>query len=196
MTISHLVIGGAKSGKSLHAEKIISVATPPYFYVATAEILDDEMAERIRHHKKRRGRNWITYEEPLKLNELLENLIQTPSPILVDCITLWISNLLIAGENVESHVERLCSIINRKRSAPVVLVSNEVGWGIVPDNELARRFRDLAGWTNQKLASVCNHVTWMVAGIPILIKHPQSGIVIYSKTTEKESTDYNPGVPY
>jgi adenosylcobinamide kinase/adenosylcobinamide-phosphate guanylyltransferase len=186
MTGSHLVIGGAKSGKSLYAEKIISAAPPPYVYIATAEVLDDEMAEKVKRHKERRGNNWITYEEPLKLNELLENLIQTPHPILVDCITLWISNLLIAGKDVEAHVERLCSIISHQRSSPIIFVSNEVGWGIVPDNELARRFRDVAGWTNQKLASVCTHVTWMVAGIPILIKHPQGGMVIYLKTTEQE----------
>ncbi|MEJ5301237.1 MAG: bifunctional adenosylcobinamide kinase/adenosylcobinamide-phosphate guanylyltransferase [Thermodesulforhabdaceae bacterium] len=192
MSELHLVLGGAKSGKSFYAEQIITAAHPPYIYIATAEVLDEEMAERVKHHKERRGKDWITYEEPLKLTELLESLLPNQLPILVDCITLWLSNLLIAEKAPKEAVERLCSVLNHPRSAPIVLVSNEVGWGIVPDNALARKFRDVAGWANQKLAAVCTHVSWMIAGIPILIKHPQSGMVFNPHVLNTKSSPHTP----
>lgn len=175
MTELHLILGGAKSGKSFYAEKVVSSLPPPYIYIATAEALDEEMAERVMNHKKRRGKNWVTYEEPLKLVELLRSLSPATSPILVDCLTLWLSNLLIAGGDVEKEVEELCRLVRSENFPLLVMVSNEVGLGIVPSNELSRKFRDLSGWTHQKIATVCTHVTWMVAGIPIAIKHPYGG---------------------
>ncbi|MGC8719876.1 MAG: bifunctional adenosylcobinamide kinase/adenosylcobinamide-phosphate guanylyltransferase [Thermodesulforhabdaceae bacterium] len=173
MIQKHLVLGGARSGKSLYAEKLISCFPPPYIYIATAEVLDDEMADRVRRHRERRGDQWITYEEPLGLVKLLQTLTPTSSPILVDCLTLWLSNLLIAEQDAEGEVERLCGIIRQSTASPLIFVSNEVGLGIVPENDLARRFRDVAGWAHQKIAAECTHVTWMVAGIPVVVKHPE-----------------------
>lgn len=168
----HLILGGARSGKSSYAEKIVSSLPPPYIYVATAEALDEEMAERIRQHRKRRGENWITYEEPLRLVELLEDIEPRQNPVLVDCLTLWLSNLLIAERDVEKEVERLCDFLRSGKFNLLVMVSNEVGLGIVPENRLTRRFRDLAGWAHQKIATECSHVTLMVAGIPVAVKQP------------------------
>ncbi len=164
----HVVIGGAKSGKSLYAERLLTSWPPPYVYVATAEIRDEEMAERVERHRARRGDRWITCEEPFRITDIFATAPHRP--VLVDCLTLWISNLLLAGSDVPYEVELLCEHLRRPRLAPIVLVSNEVGLGIVPENSLARRFRDLAGWTNQHVAAVASHVTWVVAGIPVLIK--------------------------
>ncbi|MCX7823658.1 MAG: bifunctional adenosylcobinamide kinase/adenosylcobinamide-phosphate guanylyltransferase [Syntrophobacterales bacterium] len=174
----HLILGGARSGKSRYAEKIISSfpSSPPYLYVATAKALDEEMAERIKSHKARRGKEWITYEEPLRLGQLLEKLNSSQSPVLIDCLTIWLSNLLIAQENIEEEVEKLCDSIHDGNFPLVVMVSNEVGLGIVPENELARKFRDVVGWVHQRIASQCTHVTWMIAGIPVMVKHPSGGI--------------------
>lgn len=168
----HLILGGARSGKSSYAEKIVSSLPPPYVYIATAEVLDEEMAERVRQHRKRRGENWITYEEPLRLVELLEDIEPFQHPVLIDCLTLWLSNLLIAERDVEKEVEKLCDLLRSSSFTLLVVVSNEVGLGIVPENRLARRFRDLAGWAHQRIATECSHVTLMVAGIPVVVKHP------------------------
>ncbi len=167
----HLILGGARSGKSTHAEALMSAFSPPYRYVATAEVLDEEMARRVADHQSRRGTLWQTVECPLALPETLVHLAANPAPILVDCLTLWYSNLLLrSGERaVKTSVMALCDVLSTV-SSPVLLVSNEVGCGIVPENALARSYRDVAGWANQQVAKACRAVTYVVAGIPLALK--------------------------
>lgn len=167
----HLVLGGARSGKSSHAEVLVTRFAGPYIYVATAEILDEEMRERVRKHRERRGAGWQTIESPLDLPGTLEELHGAGRPVLVDCLTLWLSNLLLQ-EDPAIHMERIEALCRQigEVDHPLVLVSNEVGSGIVPDNALARQFRDLAGFANQRVAAACRGVTLVVAGIPVKLK--------------------------
>lgn len=167
----HLILGGARSGKSIHAEALVSAFQPPYRYVATAEILDEEMARRVAEHQSRRGGAWSTVECPMALPETLVRLDAEPAPVLVDCLTLWYSNLLLrSGEKAaRASVVALCDALCSVRS-PVFLVSNEVGCGIVPENPLARSYRDLAGWANQQVAKACRAVTYVIAGTPVALK--------------------------
>ena len=164
-----LILGGARSGKSREAEALATASLPPWRYVATAEALDAEMAERIALHRQRRGDGWETHEAPLDLAGAVAALASEPGPILVDCLTLWLSNLMLGGHDLETAISRFEAALDRARS-PVVLVSNEVGLGIVPENALARRFRDEAGRLNQRLAARADRVFLMVAGIKIEVK--------------------------
>ena len=163
-----LVLGGARSGKSRYAENLIAAFRPPWTFVATAAAGDAEMAERIAVHRLRRGKDWQTVEAPHDLPAALAALA-TDTPVLVDCLTLWLSNRMLAGADLEAEIARLEAALDSRR-APVVLVSNEVGFGIVPDNELARRFRDLQGRLNQRMAARADRVVLMVAGLPIAVK--------------------------
>ena len=166
-----LVTGGVRSGKSQYAERRSLEMGGRPLYVATAEANDEEMAQRIMEHRKRRGTEWRTIEEPLELSEALLAERGKTDCALVDCLTLWMSNLLIrhddkyAREKVAELVEKLPQL-----NFHLVFVTNEVGSGIVPDNPLARKFRDLAGWTNQRMAQAANEVILMVAGVPIIAK--------------------------
>ncbi len=166
-----LITGGARSGKSRYAEQRALRMTGRPLYVATAEAKDEEMAQRIKEHQKRRGDQWQTIEEPLELTDALLAQRGKTDCVLVDCLTLWISNVLIrhsdtvASERVEELVKQLPQL-----NFHLVLVTNEVGWGIVPDNPLARQFRDLAGWTNQQVAEAANEVVLMVAGVPMIAR--------------------------
>lgn len=164
-----LVIGGARSGKSRHAETAIAATPPPWIYVATAEPLDDEMRERIAHHRDRRDGRWQTVDAPLDLPETLRRLANSGQPILVDCLTLWLSNTLLADLDLEQAGDRLMAAL-ATLSGPVVVVSNEVGWGIVPDTPLGRRFRDAQGRLNQRVASIADRVVMVVAGLPLTLK--------------------------
>lgn len=164
---STLVLGGARSGKSAYAESLL--AGRPALYVATGQALDDEMAERIRRHAARRGPHWTTIEEPLDLARCLDHHLSPDRPLLVDCLTLWISNLMHAGRDVAAEGERLAEVLAHP-AGPVVLVSNEVGLGLVPDNRLARDFRDHQGRLNQRLAQVCRRVVFVAAGLPLTLK--------------------------
>jgi adenosylcobinamide kinase / adenosylcobinamide-phosphate guanylyltransferase len=163
-----LVLGGARSGKSRYAENLIVTWPPPWTLVATAEAGDAEMADRIAVHRLRRGRDWHTVEAPHDLSAALA-AISAEAPTVVDCLTLWLSNRLLAGADLEVEIARLEAALSG-RPAPVVLVSNEVGFGIVPDNELARRFRDLQGRLNQQMAARADRVVLMVAGLPVVVK--------------------------
>jgi len=165
--LTTLVLGGARSGKSTYAEGLL--AHGPALYVATGQAFDDEMAERIRHHRARRGPNWQTMEVPLDLAEALDRVLDPDRPVLVDCLTLWISNLMHADRDVEAETCRLCEVLAAPRG-PVVLVSNEVGLGLVPDNRLAREFRDHQGRVNQRVAKVCSRVVFVAAGLPLFLK--------------------------
>jgi adenosylcobinamide kinase/adenosylcobinamide-phosphate guanylyltransferase len=163
-----LITGGARSGKSTRAEARARVFPGRPVYVATAEPLDAEMRERIARHRARRGNRWLERETPL---ELVTALVETDGQgaRLVDCLTLWLSNLMHAERDWEKEALRLAETLGRQNS-PVVLVTNEVGLGIVPDNALARRFRDAAGILNQMVARVADEVEFLVAGLPMRVK--------------------------
>lgn len=165
-----LVLGGARSGKSRHAEQLVESAAlpPPWIYVATAEAFDPEMEHRIATHRERRSAHWVTRDAPIDLPGALRDA-PAAAPVLVDCLTLWLSNLMLAERDVEAASDELVAAC-RARLAPLVLVSNEVGLGIVPDNSLARRFRDEAGRLHQRLAAEADRVLFLVAGLPITVK--------------------------
>jgi len=163
-----LVLGGARSGKSRYAENLVAAYRPPWVFVATAEPGDAEMAERIAVHQRRRGHDWQTIEAPHDLATALA-MVAVDVPVLVDCLTLWLSNRMLTDADLDAEIARLEAAVDGCRS-PIVLVSNEVGFGIVPDNELARRFRDLQGSLNQRLAARANRVVLMVAGVPVVVK--------------------------
>lgn len=167
MTSLTLVLGGARSGKSRFAEEAIEQLGRPALYLATAEARDEEMKARIAAHRARRGGHWTTIEEPLELANILLN--ETERPVLIDCLTLWVSNLMGAKRDVGFETERLASAA-AQCAVPLVMVSNEVGLGIVPDNELAREFRDHAGRLNQRIAQAAQRVVFMAAGLPLTLK--------------------------
>ena len=171
------ITGGARSGKSRFAEQLALGFGAPLAYLATGQALDEEMAERIGKHQQRRGDCWKTIEEPLHLAQALACCDSAYQAVLVDCLTLWLSNLLFLyeelGEDVEERiledVHRL-AVTLRGMSPPIILVSNEVGQGIVPENRLARQFRDLAGQANQLLAAAADEVHVVISGIPLRLK--------------------------
>ena len=163
-----LVLGGARSGKSRYAESLVAGAPPPWIYIATAEAFDDEISQRIAEHKARRDRRWQTVEAPRDIVDALVD-VRPGASILIDCVTLWLSNLLLAEVDIEQEMKRLDAALAQSRRA-TVLVANEVGCGIVPDNALARRFRDLQGRLNQQLAVRADRVVLMVAGLPLFVK--------------------------
>jgi len=160
-----LVLGGARSGKSRYAEALIGER--PAVYIATATAGDDEMAARIRVHRTRRSTNWTTREAPLELAAALA--ADDERPRLVDCLTLWLSNLMLAGRDPAAETAALIQDLPRV-NAPLVFVANEVGLGLVPENELGRRFRDHAGRLNQDLAAVADRVVFVAAGLPLTLK--------------------------
>ncbi len=167
------ILGGVRSGKSRHALKLAEAFGDRRLFVATAQALDQEMAVRIENHKKQRGDRWETAEEPVELVQILSEVQNRYDVILIDCLTLWVSNLLgVYGEaqgEIEDHIQDLIDCLGRS-GTPVIVVSNEVGMGIVPDNPLARAFRDLAGMLNREVARVAGRVVFMVAGIPVVVK--------------------------
>jgi len=163
-----LVLGGARSGKSRYAEALIEAHPPPWIYVATAQPLDDEMAARIADHRSRRDGRWRTVDAPDNLAGALA-AVPAGAAVLVDCLTLWLSNRMLAEVDVDAEVAVFEQALDR-RVGPMVLVSNEVGFGIVPDNALARRFRDLQGRLNQRVAARADRVVLVVAGQPLTVK--------------------------
>ena len=166
-----LVLGGARSGKSRHAESLVEGQPGPCVYLATAEARDGEMAARIAAHRARRGRRWSTLEAPLDLVAGLGSACGPDRAVLVDCLTLWLSNLMGADKDVAAECDRLIAALPAF-AGPVVFVSNEVGQGVVPDNELARAFVDRAGRLHQDLAAVADRVVFMTGGLPGDLKTP------------------------
>ena len=164
-----LVLGGARSGKSSFAERITVTHPRGCVYLATAEIGDDEMAERVRKHQARREAHWRTIEAPLELAPAIVSETGQGAAVLVDCLTLWLSNLMAAGRDPSREMEELVRALGQA-GGPVVFVANEVGLGIVPDNALARAFRDHAGRLNQRIAEVANNVFFVAAGLPLRLK--------------------------
>lgn len=174
-----LVTGGARSGKSTFAEKYAARAGKQIAYIATAQIYDDEMRERVDLHKSRRPADWVTYEAPFDADVTLGRIAPEVDAVLFDCLTLYTSNLLLAPEAPASREERLAAIKNkisllleaaRSGRATVVFVTNEVGLGIVPENALAREYRDVAGLVNQQVAAVADAVYLVVSGLAVEIK--------------------------
>lgn len=163
-----LVVGGARSGKSAFAEGLLTGTGRPRRYIATAEAWDDEMRDRIARHQADRGAAWTTVEAPLDLSAALATA-RPDEAVLLDCATLWLTNHLLAEHDLAAETARLLAAL-AACPAPVVVVSNETGWGIVPDNALARRFRDEQGRLNQRLAAQATLVVTVIAGLPLALK--------------------------
>lgn len=169
MEKSILITGGARSGKSVFAEKLALRPTGQAVYIATAEAWDDEMRARISEHQARRGDMWTNLHAPKDLIAALDATDHGTNPRLVDCLTLWLTNLMLAEDDWKAAGSALAQTVARQ-SAPVIFVTNEVGMGIVPENKLARAFRDAAGWLNQTIAHECDAVYLCAAGYPIKVK--------------------------
>lgn len=161
-----LVLGGARSGKSRLAE---SLAHGAKHYIATAQAQDDEMGARIAHHKTRRGDGWVTHEESYDLAAIIRSLDAAGNFILVDCLTVWLSNLMLTERDWRMAAGELCALLESHR-ADIVLVSNEVGMGIVPMTPLGREFRDAQGQLNQQVATAADNVLFVAAGLPMVLK--------------------------
>ena len=164
-----LVLGGARSGKSRYAERLIEAAADCAIYCATAEAGDAEMMARIKAHRARRGPFWQTIEEPLALPAAIAAEADGGRPMLIDCLTLWLSNVMLAGRPIEEETALLCAAL-RLSPGPVVVVANEVGMGLVPETPLGRCFRDVAGWLNQEIAALSDRVVFIAAGLPLTLK--------------------------
>ena len=160
-----LILGGARSGKSVFGE---GLGAEPV-YVATGQVHDDDMRARIGQHRTRRGPEWTTVEEPDDLESVLAREAQPGRAVLVDCLTLWVTNLMMAEADVAARCAALCAVLG-KIDSPVVLISNEVGLGIVPDNAMAREFRDHAGRLHQDIAALAAQVYFVAAGLPLKMK--------------------------
>ncbi|MBV9829791.1 MAG: bifunctional adenosylcobinamide kinase/adenosylcobinamide-phosphate guanylyltransferase [Alphaproteobacteria bacterium] len=170
-TLPHLtlVLGGARSGKSRYAERLIEAAADGGIYCASAEASDDEMMARIAAHRERRGPFWDTIETPLEIAGVIACEPRARRPLLLDCLTLWLSNLLLAERDLDRDFAALYQAL-AAAPGPVVLVANEVGLGLVPTTPLGRRFRDAAGWLNQDIAARADRVVFMAAGLPMVLK--------------------------
>jgi adenosylcobinamide kinase/adenosylcobinamide-phosphate guanylyltransferase len=164
-----LVLGGARSGKSAFAERLAAESGLDRIYIATAEPRDCEMSERIRQHRERRSGAWRTVEAPDELEKVLAGEAGEGRAVLVDCLTLWLSNLLLSGEDVEARGRALCAVA-QNCGGLLILVSNEVGLGLVPDTPLGRRFRDAQGRLNQAVAEIAGAVVFVAAGLPLYLK--------------------------
>lgn len=169
-----LVIGGARSGKSCHAQALAQAMAPRRIFIATAQPFDDEMRDRIARHQADRDASWTTVDAPTTLPAAIRAHATGNDVVLVDCLTLWLSNLLLADADLDAAGDDLIAA-TFAASAPIVFVSNEVGYGIVPDNALARHFRDAAGRLNQRLAATCDATDLVVAGIPLRLRGAHQG---------------------
>lgn len=166
---SLLVLGGARSGKSRYAQARAEATGLKLLFVATAQAFDDEMRDRISKHRDDRGSDWETIEAPLDIADIIAARSEPGSVLLIDCLTLWTSNLILGDHDVAPATEELIAAL-AQATGPIVLVSNEIGFGIVPENALARKFRDEAGQVNQRIAKEVREVQMTIAGIPVTIK--------------------------
>lgn len=162
-----LILGGARSGKSRHAEALISRHVAPWIYIATAQAFDNEMRIRVAEHQARRNGDWRTVEAPVDLADAISR--EPTQPILVDCLTFWLTNLVLGEHDIPAAILNLQTVLDQ-RQKPIVLVSNEIGLGIVPKTPLGRSFRDEAGRLNQQMATLAGQVLFMIAGLPMTLK--------------------------
>lgn len=171
--MKHLILGGVKSGKSRRAEQLAKdweeEGRGKVVYIATARVYDDEFGDRIKRHQAQRPVHWETLEEPLAVAQMLNQYSGTRSCVLLECLTLWLSNVLCDELDLSRYIEQLCDAIERFEGE-LIIVSNETGMGIIPQNELARQFGDEAGVLHQRLAVICDEVTLTVAGLPLFLK--------------------------
>lgn len=163
-----LILGGASSGKSAYAERLVLASEKQPVYLATAQVLDEEMTRKISKHRLRRGPEWVLVEAPIHLSPVLAKA-NTKQIILLDCLTLWLSNLMEAGQDVEAATTILLTAIENS-SAEVIAVSNEIGLGLVPSSALGRKFRDAQGLLNQRFAAAAHNVSFIAAGLPLHLK--------------------------
>ncbi|MBW1999578.1 MAG: bifunctional adenosylcobinamide kinase/adenosylcobinamide-phosphate guanylyltransferase [Deltaproteobacteria bacterium] len=171
-----LVLGGARSGKSSWALKYVEERYHSYVFLATARVQDEEMAERVRLHKKSRGLEWGLLEEPLEVAEAIGTKCADYDCVLIDCATIWLSNVMIEkGDKEVLNYGKVFLEALAERKQAIVIVSNEVGMGVVPDHPLGRRFRDHAGFMNQEIAKMADKVVFMVAGLPMFLKRDREG---------------------
>ncbi|WP_324696808.1 bifunctional adenosylcobinamide kinase/adenosylcobinamide-phosphate guanylyltransferase [Novosphingobium aerophilum] len=166
---STFVLGGARSGKSRHGQALVEGVPGRLVYIATGQALDDEMEARIARHREDRGPRWSTLEAPMELVEAIGKAAGEADAVLVDCLTLWLSNLMLAEAALQPRFDALCRAI-ADCPKPLVLVANEVGMGIVPETSLGRRFRDEAGRLNQQVAATVDHAVLVAAGLPLVLK--------------------------
>ena len=164
-----LILGGARSGKSRYAQKLAESLGPRRLFIATAEALDEEMKERISRHVADRGASWETIEAPLDINDRIRETASDDCVVLIDCLTLWLSNLMHASLDVDARIDELAETLTES-TTPLILVSNEVGMGIVPESALGREFRDAQGRLNQTVAAACDRVEFIAAGLPLTLK--------------------------
>ena len=169
-----LVLGGARSGKSAFALMKASALPGTRAFIATAEALDDEMRTRVAAHRRERGNDWETFEEPVEIASLIGGAAAGRDVVIVDCLTLWVSNLMMRSLPFHPHVERLLSALSCRQTGVLYVVSNEVGLGLIPDNPLGREYRDNIGYLNAQVASVATDVYFLAAGIPMKIKETRS----------------------
>lgn len=171
--MKHLVLGGVKSGKSRRAEALAREWSEKNLgevvYIATARAYDDEFGERIKYHQAQRPAHWKTLEVPLEVAQMLNHYSGTQCCVLLECLTLWLSNILCDDLDLKDHIQQLCDAIE-SYEGELIVVSNETGMGIIPENALARRFGDEAGMLHQRLATLCDDVTLVVAGLPLSLK--------------------------
>jgi len=166
------ITGGCRSGKSRYALDYANQHFHKKLYLATCKALDEEMVRRVESHKRQRGPEWLTIEEPIEIVDQIRRCAEGVEVVLLDCLTLWLSNLLLRGDNdtkIFEETDRLIHVFREKRMS-ILIVSNEVGMGIVPVDPLGRRFRDLSGMANQKLAEMSDVVILMISGIPLFLK--------------------------
>ncbi len=165
-----LILGGARSGKTAFAERLALRSGSKPLYLATTDALDDDMRDRVQSHRARRASQFALYEEPMHISRAILQAGEEHDVILVDCLTLWINNMLISGEDVATAVSELCATLVEFKASKIVLVSNELGLGISPEDPLTRTFRDLAGSAHQRLAEICDDVYFIAAGLPLTLK--------------------------
>lgn len=168
--MTHLILGGARSGKSRYAEQLAQTSQQPVSVIVTAQARDEEMTQRIAHHQANRPAHWQVIEAPLQLAAALQTHAQNGHCLIVDCLTLWLSNLLCQTPERLQHERDALLAVLPTLPGTILLVSNEVGMGIIPMGELTRRFVDEAGWLNQAVAGVCERVTLVAAGLPLELK--------------------------
>ncbi|MDI2112604.1 bifunctional adenosylcobinamide kinase/adenosylcobinamide-phosphate guanylyltransferase [Commensalibacter nepenthis] len=163
----HFILGGAKSGKSHYAEMQMTQYVQPWIYLATGRAWDDEMKQKIQHHQERRGLGWVTVEEPIQIANYLKQSKNTP--ILIDCLTLWLTNLMMDNRDIEQETKQFIDAL-QSYGGDILIVSNEVGQGIVPADSMSRAFRNYAGILHQQIAQIADQFIFMVAGYPIIMK--------------------------